>query len=110
MSNDYTICRIKVKKDSWMQKRKLRELDLAKEGILVLSIQRTVNGEQKFSGAPGGDTEIRSGDTLICYGRSSASKNLSRRVKGSAGDFEHDNEVRKEKNIDKTRKKSGEYY
>ncbi len=109
LSDDHTICRINVKDNNWMAFRKLRELDLTKEGVLVLSIQRTIDGKQKISGAPGPDTEIRPDDTLICYGRSSASKKLSKRIKGTSGDHEHEEEVEKEKNIDNIRKEYGEY-
>ncbi len=95
LSRGYSISMIKVREDSWMAGRRLRDLRLSDEGILVLSIYRG-DGE-RFIGAPRGDTVIMPGDTLVCYGAEDALLRLSRRVKGLIGDFEHEEAVRLEK-------------
>ena len=107
LGRGYTISRIVVKPDSWMGGRKLKDLKLDLEGILILAIYRKVNGEEKFIGAPKGDTVIQPGDVLICYGREDVSKGLSQRSKGAEGDREHELEVQKEQELEKIRQIKG---
>ena len=109
LSRGYTISQFKVKGDSWVAGRKLRDLKLDEEGILVLSIYRKINGQEKFIGAPNGDTEILPGDVLICYGPEDAIMNLSHRLKGVRGDIEHAEAVRREQIREHIRKMSGGY-
>ncbi len=109
LSRGYTISQFKVKEDSWVAGRKLRDLKLDEEGVLVLSIYRKVNGQEKFIGAPNGDTEILPGDVLICYGPEDAIVNLSHRLKGIRGDVEHAEAVRREQIREHIRKISGGY-
>lgn len=107
LSKGYTISMITVKGSSWLAGRKLRELKLDDEGVLVLAIYRKVNGEEKFIGAPRGDTVILMGDTLVCYGPEETLMNLSRRLKGPRGDREHLEAVKKEELRKKIREVQG---
>ncbi|MBD3378999.1 MAG: potassium transporter TrkA [Candidatus Omnitrophica bacterium] len=109
LKKGYNICRISVKKDSWMSGKKLSDLKLNEEGTIILSITRFENGESKFIGVPKRDTEIKEGDELICYGRGDASEKLSKRDKGREGDEEHHEEVREEKRIASQREEKGGY-
>lgn len=77
----YTISRIMVRKDSWLVDKKLIELRLHTEGILVLAIYRKINKKETFIGGPTGDTEIKAGDVLICYSRQDISKSLTLKSK-----------------------------
>ncbi len=95
LGRGYSISMFKVREDSWLAGKKLRDLKLNEEGVLVLSIYRG-NGKQRFIGAPRGDTVIMPGDTLVCYGAEDVLLNLSKRVKGARGDKEHEEAVRKE--------------
>jgi len=104
ISRGYNISRSIVKKDSWMVNRKLKNLKLELEGILVLAVHRVVSGEEKFIGVPTGETEIREGDILICYGRDEAARELSARLRGPEGDREHVESVKQEERIAKVRK------
>jgi Trk K+ transport system NAD-binding subunit len=88
---------------SWLVDRKLRELELNREGILILGIYREVNGKEKYMGAPGGDTVIKARDTIICYGREEAIINLCQRIKGIAGDEQHKQAIQKEEKLEKIR-------
>lgn len=72
----YTISRITVRHDSWLNDKKLSELRLDQEGILILAIYRKVHGKETFIGGPTGDTVIKAEDVLICYSRQDASKAL----------------------------------
>ena len=105
----YNISRIVVKENSWMSGCRLQDLNLYLEGVLVLSINRVVNGEDKFIGAPKGETIIYPGDILVCYGKEDVSKKLSQRTKGKKGDIEHAEEVKTEQRKEKERAERGGY-
>ena len=104
----YTVSTIKVKKNNWMVGKQLHDINLPLEGILILSIQRLVEGKEKFIGAPQADTLIKEGDILICYGRGEASKQLSLRGKGKTGDNEHLKGVEREGKIREAERQTGE--
>ncbi|MEO2152106.1 MAG: TrkA C-terminal domain-containing protein [Thermococcus sp.] len=94
ITHGYSISQIKVKRNSWLANRTLRELELDKEGILILGIYRKTEKGEIYIGAPRGDTLIKPGDVLICYGPESALLNLSQRLKGKKGDREHEKAVK----------------
>ena len=95
ITHGYSISQIKVKENSWLANRSLRELELDKEGILVLGIYRKTKDGEVYIGAPRGDTIILPGDVLICYGPEDALLELSQRVKGEEGDRAHEEAVKK---------------
>ena len=107
MSRGYSICKINVKENSWLSRKKLKDLNLNLEGILVLSIYRKVQGKERVIGAPKGDTEVLPGDVLVCYGRDEAILDLSKRVKGKKGDIAHEIGIEKEQHLEKVRELSG---
>nr|WP_148236253.1 TrkA C-terminal domain-containing protein [Pyrococcus yayanosii] len=95
ITRGYSISQIRVKKNSWLANKTLRELELDKEGVLVLGIYRKVNGKEVYIGAPHGNTKIMPGDLVILYGPEDTLLNLSRRVKGARGKAEHEEAVEK---------------
>ncbi len=97
LSKGYSIGEFKVREKSWLENKKLKELKLDEEGIIVLAIYRKIGEEEKYIGAPHGETEIRRGDKLICYGPEEAIRNLSQRLKGKKGDEQHEKAVVEEK-------------
>jgi hypothetical protein len=107
LSKGYTISRITVKENSWLSNRKLKDLNLEKEGMLVLAIYRKVDGEEKYIGIPTGETEIKPHDVLICYSRQQVSRSISQRCKGCEGDREHEEGIRKEERLSKMREIRG---
>jgi hypothetical protein len=107
LSKGYSICRIAVKEESWLSNRKLKDLKLNLEGILVLAIFRKIGDKEKVIGAPKGETEILPGDILMCYGREEALKDLAQRVKGHEGDKSHEKEIEKEQQLEKVREMQG---
>lgn len=109
ISKGYSISRIVVRESNWMIGRSLKDLKLQLEGILILSIHRIVDGEEKFVGVPTGETVIYEGDVLTCYGRGEAIRKLSKRLKGIEGDKEHEESVRAERKIAEMRKERGGY-
>lgn len=96
LSKGYTISRMKVKENSWMSNQLLKNLRINLEGAVILALYRVQDGEERFIGAPTGDTVIRPGDTLICYSRNSVSRSLHEREKGAAGDLEHHDKTKEE--------------
>ncbi len=109
LGKGYTISRITVKEDSWIANKKLKELGLDEEGLMVLAVYRKEGREEKFIGAPHGDTEIKPGDVLICYSREDVSIDIARREKGKEGDREHRIRVREEKHLAHVREIRGGY-
>jgi len=90
ITHGYSISQIKVKKNSWLANKTLKELELDKEGILVLGIYRKTGEDIVYIGAPSGSTPIKPGDVLVCYGPEDVLMNLPKRLKGKRGDREHE--------------------
>jgi TrkA-C domain len=86
MAGEYKVAELYVKTNDWLADKKLQELDLAGEGLLILGITRK-NGT--YLGAPSGATGIFAADNLVVYGRTSAIEELDERRKGSIGDKKH---------------------
>ncbi len=97
LTRGYSIGQFRVRRNSWLSNRKLGELKLNEEGILVLGIHRRCKDREVFMGAPRGDTVIKPGDILVCYGPDEVIKRLSHRIKGRKGDEEHREAVEMEK-------------
>jgi len=90
LSRGFAIAEFTVKKDSWLADKRLKDLHLNDEGILVLGIYRKNNRKvEEYLGAPWGETMINSKDRLICYGKSDTIENLVKRNKGRKGAVEH---------------------
>lgn len=75
-SEGYAITRITVRSDSWLVDKKLSELRLDRDGILILAVYRKGHKKELFTGAPGGEMVIKARDVLICYSRQEHSKVL----------------------------------
>lgn len=86
ISEDYRISEVRVIEKNWLSNRRLNEVDLRAEGVMVLGIKRK-NGD--YLGAPVGGTKIEDNDTLILYGRSDLLNQLESRREGDSGDREH---------------------
>ncbi|MCD5408743.1 TrkA C-terminal domain-containing protein [Candidatus Bipolaricaulota bacterium] len=86
LSGGYKVAELQVKPGDWLAGKRLSELRLWDEGVLVLGIQRA---DGSYIGAPRGRTEVRPGDTLILYGRAELLSELDRRGSGAEGDRAH---------------------
>jgi NhaP-type Na+/H+ and K+/H+ antiporter len=91
LTGEYEITVLKVREGDWMENRKLRELELNREGINLIAIQR---GDDTFIGTPHGDTDIIKGDRLIIYGREKALQNLENRKEDDPGRKDHEKAIR----------------
>ncbi len=97
LSKGYSIGKFKIRKGSWMDGEKLKNLRFDEEGVIALAIYRKVGDEERYLGAPAGDTELKEGDVIICYGPDETIKGLSCRLKGKKGNEQHLQAVEKEK-------------
>jgi len=85
LKDGFNIAEYKVMPDDWMIDRTLGELNLRKEGILVLGIFH----EDGFEGAPSAQSVMAEGDKAIVYGTLDAIDRLMSRPAGPRGDADH---------------------
>jgi hypothetical protein len=83
LGGDYVITELFVAADHWLADRSLADLDLRREGIMVLGVVRP-GGE--YLGVPTRDTQLLVGDTLVLYSRTGQLAELDARRRGTAGD------------------------
>jgi uncharacterized protein with PhoU and TrkA domain len=86
LAGEYRVVELIVEEGEWLVGRELGELQLNREGVLVLGIYRS---DGHYVGTPVGETPVDVGDTLIVYGRLSHIKELSYRRQGPFGDLAH---------------------
>lgn len=87
LAGDYTVMELQVKKNDWLESKKLRDCNLRQEGVTVLGINRS---DGSYVGVPKPDTEFYEGDVLILYGRGDSIRNIDKREAGARGDMEHE--------------------
>jgi hypothetical protein len=85
LESDYAITELHARAGDWIVGRPLSQLELTKEGVLVLSVHRA-DGE--FIGAPRGDAVFQDDDLIVAYGRSEVLKDLAIRP-AATGDAVH---------------------
>ena len=93
LSGRYTVTETMVEPRDWVADKDLGELDLPKEGVLVLGVQRA---DGTYVGAPTGKTRVYENDTMILYGQQDALVELDRRRAGHAGDNAHKKAIEKQ--------------
>ncbi|MBN2653216.1 MAG: TrkA C-terminal domain-containing protein [Spirochaetales bacterium] len=86
ISGKFDIIKVPVVDDSWLGDKKLQELSLSAEGMLVLGIEKS---DGYYIGAPKGSSLITFGDQIVLYGREKSIKNLVDRKAGEEGDAAH---------------------
>jgi hypothetical protein len=86
LRDDYGVCELSVVRGDWFKGKSLEQAGVAREGVLVLGIE-CPGGE--FVGAPASGVEIRTGDRLLLYGRTSRIAEIDRRSPGSEGESAH---------------------
>jgi hypothetical protein len=77
ISRDYSITEMGVAEDEWLNGRRVGDILLAQEGVVVLGIRRPIG---EYISAPPVGTAFGLGDTLVVYGRLTALDEL--RLKG----------------------------
>ncbi len=92
ISNGYSISRMRVQSGNWQIGKTLKTLAIQKEGTTILSIMRTVKGEESRI-QPHADTTIEEGDLITVYGRDAAMSCLFKRPAGVKGDEIHQHRI-----------------
>lgn len=105
LARGYRVSELQVEADDWLANKKLMELQLRDEGVLVLGVQRK---KSEYIGAPTGSTLIQPEDTLILYGPVEGIEALDQRKKGARGDKEHQKAMKEQKKIRKEEEKKQE--
>ena len=90
LTNDYAITELHISFGDWLADKKLVDLHLPDEGVLVLAVMRA---DGQFLGAPKGHTEIHPNDMLVLYGRADVIAELDGRPASFDGDRAHDQAV-----------------
>lgn len=96
LHQNYRVVEIEVEQDSWLGSKRLKDLNLPAEGVIILGVLRAKSG--KYIGAPGPDLQLRIQDQVILYGRAPRLKELSDRFSGNeaaheAAKADHQREV-----------------
>lgn len=84
---DYAVSELAVEPGDWLAGKRLEDLRLGDEGMLVLGIIR--GDEDNYVGAPRGDDVLRAGDTAVIYGPGRRLADLDARPSGPSGDAAH---------------------
>lgn len=86
VGGQYIVTELRVPPGSWLAGRRLEELHLREEGVVVLGIERA---DGTYLGVPRGDTVARPGEVLIVYSRSGALSELGLRRPDDTGEAAH---------------------
>lgn len=93
LSGDYAVAELSVEPDDWLARRRLVDLKLTDEGVLVLGVEKP-GGE--YLGTPRGNYEFSPEDNILLYGPRHILANLDERRAGSEGNWEHHVAVEKQ--------------
>ncbi|MBM1172808.1 TrkA C-terminal domain-containing protein [Microvirga arabica] len=104
LAGEYAVMELKVQENSWLSGRSLEGLRLPEEGVLVLGV---THADGRYEGAPRGSMDIRSGDTLVLYGRSPVLAELGRRRAGPEGEIGHKEAVKIERQVENEEAQTG---
>jgi hypothetical protein len=97
LEGGYAVSELLVEEPDWVAGRRLCEVTLRDEGVVVLGIRRAGGG---YLGAPDGHTVIAAGDVLTLYGREDRVAELDRRARGTAGDAAHATAVGEQERVE----------
>lgn len=92
ISEDFAVAELEASADSWLTGRRLEELQLREEGVMVLGIYRDHGA---YLGIPISQTRVLPGDRLVVYGEDDAIPELAERRGGPDGDQAHERAVSK---------------
>jgi hypothetical protein len=83
--SDYAVTELTAHNGDWFVGKRLADMHLTNEGVLVLGIHRAGGA---FLGTPTGDTTIRAEDHVLAYGRAPVLQELATRQR-AVGDQAH---------------------
>lgn len=85
LTGEYGISELQVQEGDWLADKKLADLKLRDEGVVLLGLRRG----STYLGGPKGGIVVRPGDLLVLYGRTAALSHLDHRPRGPEGDEAH---------------------
>jgi len=94
LDKGYTIAHVQVEEGCWLAGKTLNEMQLSREGVLILSIQRETG---LTLATPSSSAELHVGDKLLCYGLEDVLTNLSTRRCDAEGDRIHELNKRRQR-------------
>ncbi len=94
LSGDYSVIELSVMAGDWVAGRRLADLSLRDEGLVVLGISRS---DGRYRGAPVGQTMLHVGDVLVLYGKADALTEIDHRGVGPDGDRRHELAVERQR-------------
>jgi uncharacterized transporter YbjL len=97
LEGGYAVAELLVEDPDWVAGRRLCEVTLRDEGVVVLGVRRPGG---VYLGAPDGDTVIQAGDVLTLYGRAERVAELDRRARGNDGDAAHASAVGEQERVE----------
>lgn len=97
LCGQYSVKELLIRPGDWAAGRRLAELALREEGIVVLGITRP---DGAYIGAPTGVTPVRDGDNLVLYGRDDDLDDLDSRPAGPSGDRRHADAVARQSELE----------
>lgn len=86
LADHYAVCEVFVRPGDWVAGRMLGELDLGAEGLQVLGLKEP---SQPYRSAPGPESVVAAGSTLVLYGNLDHIGELDGRKVGEDGDRGH---------------------
>lgn len=86
LAENYAVSELRIHAHDWLAGRRLQDLKLSSEGVLVLGIERKGG---HYVGTPRGESLIEEGDCLIMYGRQETLAELHSRSEGMLGNMRH---------------------
>ena len=86
ISDDFAVAEVEPTEGHWLTGRRLDELRLRDEGVIVLGVYRR---DGSYLGVPAGPTVIEAGDRLVLYGEDDRVVRLAERPAGPEGDRAH---------------------
>lgn len=96
LSGDYSVSELSVRSGDWVANRRLADLSLRDEGLVVLGINRA---DGHYRGAPVGRTMVHEGDILVLYGKADAVREIDHRPAGPDGDARHELAVDRQREL-----------
>lgn len=87
LQQGYAVTEMKIEPSDWLANKSLIELNLPKEGVLVLGIRRRDPNE--YIGTPTAHTQVLPADNLVLYGPIERLEELTQRRVGRKGDAAH---------------------
>lgn len=97
LAEGYVVMELNVRANDWLANQSLSELQLTKEGVLVLGILRD---DGRYIGSPAGSTRLFAGDVLSLYGPIDRLEEIDLRGRGLMGDKAHRIAVSIQQDID----------